>query len=493
MFITLTRDQATQNSIRRLLKQFPGEVARTLNQIIRSDYDLTSLKENSITRMTILGHAGQGLYGGMNSETFADHLIHILKKNDEASPGFSNRLEAIDLLGCELGFINAETQSYAMEVATHLQKKGYSIPIQAFTIPEHTKSQFVKTLLSRSSKTTLHHEATTWEFYGFKTAEDTEKFITYTSLESDIYIKKIREQAKLYTLIETIRNVNIENIDLEATIDMYHIQLQRAKNSLQAPENKSTIEHRLVTCRQKISASRAMVQNNIAKLSILRETQKKLTTYIDQLEKKEQILSDHRLNCAVQIVGTSNPREYLDQHPECNFTHISQIYRTETMEKLVDLKNSKQIEHQKLTEKIHALETQNVKWQRSLERADLTIEQKRSEIDSPEAETEFMELMVGWQRQIVARQLTIKHNTAAIRELSQTQQQISAEIEELDTKLTEFTELTQPHQNAEKSVSDIRNTVQMVQRYKKSIPREKIAPHQDPLHNSAIKPNSKTQ
>ena len=89
--------------------------------------------------------------------------------------------------------------------------------------------------------------------------------------------------------------------------------------------------------------------------------------------------------------------------------------------------------------------------------------------------------------------MTIKHNTAAIRELSQTQQQISTEIEELDTKLMKFTALTQPHQNAEKAVSDIRNTVQMVQRYKKSIPREKIAPNQHPLHNSAIKPNSKTQ
>ena len=403
MFIALTRDQATQNSIRRLLKQFPGEMVQTLNQIIRSDHDLPSLKENPITRITVLGHADQGLYGGMDSETFSDRLIHILKKNDEASPGFSNGLEAIDLLGCELGFINAETQSYAMEVATHLQKNGYAIPIQAFTIPEHTKSQFVNTLLSRKTKTTLHNEATTWEFYGFKTAEDTQKFITYTSLESEIYDKKIREQAKLYTLIETIRNVNIENIDLEATIDKSYIQLQRAKISLQTSENKSTIEHTLVTCRQKISASRAMIQNNIAKLSILYETQKKSTTYIDQLEKKEQILSEHRLNCAVQIVDTSNPREYLDQHPECNFTHLAQIYLTETVDTLFNSKQRKQIEHQELTEKIHTLESQSVKWQRSLERANLTIEQKRSEIDSPEAETEFMELMVGWQQQIVAR------------------------------------------------------------------------------------------
>ncbi|MBP6917548.1 MAG: hypothetical protein KBB94_01365 [Legionellaceae bacterium] len=490
MFIALTRDQATQSSIRHLLKQFPGEVLQTLNQIIRSDYDLTSLKENPITRITILGHADQGLYGGMDSETFADHLIHILKKNDEASPGFSNRLEAIDLLGCELGFINAETQSYAMEVATHLQKKGYSIPIQAFTIPEHTKSHFVNTLLNRKTKTTLHNEATTWGFYGFKTAEDTEKYITYTSLESEVYIKKIREQAKLYTLIETIRNVNIENIALETTIDDSYIQLQRAKINLQTPENKSKIEHTLVKFRQKISDSRAMIQKNIAKLSILYETQKKLTTYIDQLEKKEQMLSEHRLNCSVQIVDTSNPREYLDQHPECDFTHLAQIYRTETVDTLVNSKQSKQIEHQELTKKIHTLETQSVKWQRSLEKANLTIEQKRSEIDSPEAETEFIELMVGWQEQIVARQLTIKHNTAAIRELSQTQQQISAEIEELDTKLTE---LTQPHQNAEKAVSDIRNTVQMVRRYKTSIPREKIDPKQSPLHDSAIKPNSNRQ
>ena len=80
MFIALTRDQATQNSMRRLLKQFPGEVVKTLTQIIRSDYDLTSLKENPITRITVLGNAHDGVYGGMDSESFADHLIQILEK-----------------------------------------------------------------------------------------------------------------------------------------------------------------------------------------------------------------------------------------------------------------------------------------------------------------------------------------------------------------------------------------------------------------------------
>ncbi len=198
-------------------------------------------------------------------------------------------------------------------------------------------------------------------------------------------------------------------------------------------------------------------------------------------------MSNHIRECSVEIANTSNHREYLSQHPECDFTANAQQFQGMT---LVTSKQTKQIELHELTEKIQALETQNAKWQRALERADINIEQKRATIDSPEAETEFRELMVRWQQRIVARQLAIENNTAAIRELSHMRQQVSSEIEGLDKKLTEF---TQPDQNSEKSVSDKRNTVKMVQRYKKSIPREKINPNQHPLHDTSIKPNSNSQ
>ena len=164
-------------------------------------------------------------------------------------------------------------------------------------------------------------------------------------------------------------------------------------------------------------------------------------------------MSNHIRECSVEIANTSNHREYLSQHPECDFTANAQQFQGMT---LVTSKQTKQIET----------------------------------IDSPEAETEFRELMVRWQQRIVARQLAIENNTAAIRELSHMRQQVSSEIEGLDKKLTEF---TQPDQNSEKSVSDKHNTVQMVQRYKKSIPREKINPNQHPLHDTSIKPNSNSQ
>ena len=179
-------------------------------------------------------------------------------------------------------------------------------------------------------------------------------------------------------------------------------------------------------------------------------------------------MSNHIRECSVEIANTSNHREYLSQHPECDFTANAQQFQGMT---LVTSKQTKQIELHELTEKIQALETQNAKWQRALERADINIEQKR-------------------QQRIVARQLAIENNTAAIRELSHMRQQVSSEIEGLDKKLTEF---TQPDQNSEKSVSDKHNTVQMVQRYKKSIPREKINPNQHPLHDTSIKPNSNSQ
>lgn len=491
MFIALSRDQATQNSMRSLLQQFPGETVKTLSQIIYSDYDLTSLEEKPITRITVLGHAHDSLYGGMDSETFADHLIQILKKNDEASPGFSDRLEAIDLLGCELGFMNPETESYAMGVVSYLQKMGYHIPIHAFTIPDHTQNRFANTLLNRKIRITLHSEAiASWEFYGFKTREDMEKYKKYISLESEIHDKKIRKEAELYTLMETIRNVNTENIALEDSIDEIYIKTQIARDSLQAPDDQIKLERALVKWRQKVRDSRATIQNNISKLSILLETQERLTTHLAKLEKKAQVLLEYILDCSVQIAHTKNPREYFAQHPECNFTDLAHNHPIVTMDTVVTSKQTKQIELQELTEKIQALEVQNAKWQQSLERADLNIEQKRSEIDSPEAETEFMELMTHWQQQILARQLAIEDNTAAIRELSQTQQQISSEIEELDAKLVE---LTQQHQTDEKSVSDKSHTTQIVHKYKTSIQREKIALNQQPLRDPSIKPNSSRQ
>ena len=119
-------------------------------------------------------------------------------------------------------------------------------------------------MLNRKANTTLHNETSTWGFYGFKTAEDTKKYRTYISLESEIHHKKISKETELYILIETMRNVNIQNIALEDIIDESFIKIQQAKDKLKTPEDQTKFERTIATWRQKSKDNRAMIQKNIA-------------------------------------------------------------------------------------------------------------------------------------------------------------------------------------------------------------------------------------
>jgi len=78
-------------------------------------------------RFTFWGHGKQTAYAGLTPQEFARALIkkcHLLEREP--------KVEVIDLLGCEIGFI-AGKKSYVLQVAEELYKAGYTGKINAFT------------------------------------------------------------------------------------------------------------------------------------------------------------------------------------------------------------------------------------------------------------------------------------------------------------------------------------------------------------------------
>ena len=414
MFIALTRDASTEKAIRCCLIQFPDERARTLKQILRRSYDLTNLEEQPITRITIIGHAHNNVYGGMHSEVFAEHISQILKNNEERSPGFVENLKAIDLLGCELGFINPATSSYAFEVAAYLQKKGYAVPIYSFTIPSHSQGKFIYTR--------LHHESeNTWGFYGFQSIEETKNFHTLITMEVTVFYCIQEKQTELYCLLEKIRKINYQITDLQVTIEQGSLTIktynQQLNHSSAAPFK---VAKNIALEREKIARLHRNLHQNIALRSLVYAKKNAAQEHIVALEKHMLELLDQKNKCSEQIAQTTDFRDYFSAHSECNFTLIvQQCYPKIAMDNLFS-------ELQTLGDKIEALEIQNQRWQQSLYKASTKLLEKKATIHPLNPE-ELAELS-AWEQEYVDRELAIANHSAVIQSLLEKKQNLAKKI-----------------------------------------------------------------
>lgn len=323
MLIALTTDEATIQSIRRLKALYPNEIALRMTQIIHEGipYDLSGITENPIRRITILGHAHANVYAGMNAHEFAEHVYQMIQINEEKTPGFKKNLRAIDLLGCEVGFVNQQEQGFALQVAQYLRTKECSITVNAFTNQEPVNQPLQHTLLQKTTKET--QAPTVWEFLGFKTKENKAiyKDLFYHKKEQ----KNLRDHAtaKLYELIEAEQILKTANTELETSITHFRTQIKIKKDQAKKPEEKQRYKELLSQGKQELQKRQAEIRQNKEEIRRLHQAQAEVSTEIERLEHKITTIQTQQDACSIRINQTDNPREYFDQHPECNFTRIA--------------------------------------------------------------------------------------------------------------------------------------------------------------------------
>lgn len=126
-------DHESANALTELSRRYHGR------QVRLDDTDFLKNKAGAAgsVRLTCLAHGRYGRtddgttlcthFGGLNVLEFVEKLIRVL------GPPESSPVQAIDLLGCGIGFMNEFGESYAQEVANLLSERGYNIKVYAFT------------------------------------------------------------------------------------------------------------------------------------------------------------------------------------------------------------------------------------------------------------------------------------------------------------------------------------------------------------------------
>ena len=270
MIISLSTDQSVVNGTRHLCKLYPEESHMCIETIFNRNFSLASVDETDVQRIIFLGHSDDNIsYGGLTAREFAALLINIFKTNEELSPGFIENIQAIDLLGCQLGQVENIKISFAYIVSEQLQNAGYEIPIYALNLNNEMQEKI--------NKTKLRNALTHWEFYGVKSSEDmTHHNILlkqYVNLRDEIDAKK----AELYEIIERLKNMRNDPMPSPTEVEMQdELVLQR----------------------------------------------KQLKHEIRQLEKKIDKVVENVGRLKVVIAEFTDPREYFSNHAECNFSSL---------------------------------------------------------------------------------------------------------------------------------------------------------------------------
>lgn len=491
MIILLSSDQSVMHIAQELHTLFQDEIALRLEQITNKDYDLSLCSEKPVQRLTILGHAHSGLYGGMNADSVVEHIIQILETNEQKSPDFIKNLEAIDLIGCELGFVSSTEKSFALQVAEQLLKKGYQVPIKAFTDEEQHKDRYHHTITNYLYETDFEEKVShAWEFLGFKTQQDTKYFLAGQKKTNQIYLQKREKRAELYELMEAEHKLKSKNTVIKEVIANSYQKMETRKKSLKNPEDKRAFSKVVTKWKQGIATRKTQIAENVQQIKELVQQQARISDAIETLEKERLFIEKQKQSYCTVIGRTNNPREYFAEHPECNFTQLAQQKNrfTELADTLLEQKTTQETALKNITEQLQGLEAQNAKLQNSINKANSIIEMKQGLPRTVEEEEAFTELEQEWQAGLEKRQTKILENTVLIHELLQTQQQISIEIGKIDRKL-EKNANTQPISTVTPTQKS--NTVQIARQYKAkaAVRREKISPDEQPLHTD-VKPNT---
>lgn len=96
------------------------------------------MRKNDFQRMVYLGHANTQTYGDYTAKEFAQRFA-----NEFAQTGLPKSIEInLDLLGCELGLINENGESFAQNLVDELKKRGFTqLKVRAVASPIQVPSK----------------------------------------------------------------------------------------------------------------------------------------------------------------------------------------------------------------------------------------------------------------------------------------------------------------------------------------------------------------
>lgn len=329
MIIALSADEAVVNTTRKLKTLYHPEKAFLMSEIAPPNEDLSQCSEIPIKRITILGHSEKQLFEGISAEKFAKQIIAILKSNEQKYPGFINNLEAIDLLGCEIGLNNPNLKGFGIQFAHHLSAAGIKIKINGFTSELYESD-------TNYTDSLLRHKEGSWSYAVFTSTQDGKKYVKTTEKIPELLIKRTNIEAILYDLIKEEDTLQIQNKTLTETIHSFKANVTKKRLTI-APKDIEPFERAVKEGEKKLKKMYdAILQNNI-KISDLRKEQHLKSNDIETLD--HLINESNHFLQKYEIARTDNPRTFFDTHSQCNFMnavppHISeksQLFRKQIL------------------------------------------------------------------------------------------------------------------------------------------------------------------
>jgi len=318
MIIALSTDDATIRAARDLKALYPNERAIRMEQIVDNDYHFSHLQEQPIKRITIIGHTEANRYGGMTAKKFANHLMQIFDTHETLSPGFFKNIEAVDLLGCEVGFVHQNYEGFAAETAGYLQRKGYIIPINSFTNQVTAGHPQLYTTL-------LAHETAenSWVFSGFTSSNNYQTFQKLTQKHNKIVEHMNEKGEKIYEQMAIKETLQSQNQALQHKIDTFNFNTA-AQRPLIPEEEKERFEQEVLKGEAHIRTMKTKITQNSIHIMDAQTEITAINAEIETLNQSRLELIEYRQTFSHRITTTTNPREYFDMHPQCNFTKKQQ-------------------------------------------------------------------------------------------------------------------------------------------------------------------------
>ena len=312
MIIALSADEAVVNTTRKLKTLYHPEKAFLMSEIAPPNEDLSQCSEIPIKRITILGHAHHHSFGRMNANEFANQLITILKSNEKSSPGFIKNIEAIDLLGCEIGLNGPDNKGFGSKVAWYLSQAGIHINIYGFSSEnQESNTTYTRSLLCHNT----NNES--WTYLGFSSENDYKTYKGTTKNGQNLEKKSSAIKSQLYDSIKEEDQLLLQNRKMLEVITHFKNNVKIINTTLPTEERKQ-FEIAVKKGERKLRPIYDSIVKNELKIVELRKTQHSMSEEIETLDKLMDEEHD-RLEKFPIIISTKNPRAYFNSHPQCNF------------------------------------------------------------------------------------------------------------------------------------------------------------------------------
>ncbi len=321
MLIMLSTEEEIVEGLRSLATLYPNETTLRM-ETITDDLQHNLSSEIPIQRITFLGHADDMLFGDMSPEAFASQLIHILNTTQNNAPGFLNQLEAIDLLGCDVGNMTANGESYVTIVAEHLKKAGFQIPLHAFTNKGMENEPIFATTLLIKKPADDH-----WLYSGLQEREDYDRYEQYMEEGRILTIKSETIKTAIYDDHQESNDLLSENEDMEALVEVSQDEIDAGDHI--SEDNKEDNEFP-DSPQDYLNLAKETIQENNNQINALKIKIEASKVTLEQIEKDTKQISNKINGLFTTIAKTTNPRAYFHQQPNCNFmstANISQHYK----------------------------------------------------------------------------------------------------------------------------------------------------------------------